>query len=67
MPSGALYRGALVKNDVSENVSSPSSGFLRVIGLSTWFEIELHATKSQKASTDDTAVKASQKTVFFDH
>jgi hypothetical protein len=30
-------------------------------------ELELHGTKSQKASVIDTAVKASQKTVIFDH
>jgi hypothetical protein len=30
-------------------------------------ELELHGTKSQKASVIDTAVKASQKTVFFYH
>jgi mevalonate kinase len=30
-------------------------------------ELELHGTKAQKASIIDTAVKVSQKTVFFDH
>jgi hypothetical protein len=31
------------------------------------FGLELHDTKSKKASVIDTAVKASKKTVFFDH
>jgi hypothetical protein len=31
-PSGSLYHVALVRTDVSENISPPSSGFLRVIG-----------------------------------
>jgi hypothetical protein len=31
------------------------------------FELEPHGTKSQKACTIDTAVKAFQETVFFDH
>jgi hypothetical protein len=30
------------------------------------FEIVLYGTKPQKASTIDTAMKASQKTVFFE-
>jgi hypothetical protein len=31
------------------------------------FELEPHGTKTQKASIIDTAVKASQRTVFCDH
>jgi hypothetical protein len=31
VPSETLYRVALVRTDVSENVSSPTSGLLRVI------------------------------------
>jgi hypothetical protein len=30
--SGTLYRVALVRNGVSENISPPTSGFLRMIG-----------------------------------
>jgi hypothetical protein len=30
-------------------------------------ELDVHGMKSQKASIIDTAVKASQKMVFFDH
>jgi hypothetical protein len=33
--SGMLRRVALVRTDVSDNISPPSSGFLRVIGPST--------------------------------
>jgi hypothetical protein len=33
MSSGTLYRVALVETDVSENLSSPSSGFLKQIGF----------------------------------
>jgi hypothetical protein len=31
------------------------------------FELELHNKKFQETSIIDTAVKASEKTVFFDH
>jgi hypothetical protein len=31
------------------------------------FELEQHGTKSQNVSIIDTAVKASQRTMFFDH
>jgi hypothetical protein len=31
------------------------------------FELEIHSTKSQKASLIDSTVKASQRTVFFHH
>jgi hypothetical protein len=33
MPSGTSYRVALVRTDVSENISSPFSGSFTVIGL----------------------------------
>jgi hypothetical protein len=33
MPSGTLYCVAVFRTDVSENVSSQSSGFLRLIGF----------------------------------
>jgi hypothetical protein len=38
-----------------------------IYSLKSEFEPELHGTKSQKESVIDTAVKASKKTVFFDH
>jgi hypothetical protein len=31
MPSGTLYPVAIVRTDVSENISPPSSGFVRVM------------------------------------
>jgi hypothetical protein len=31
------------------------------------FELQLHGTKSKKASITDTALTASKRTVFFDH
>jgi hypothetical protein len=37
---GALYRVALVRRDVSENISSPSADFLRVIGFHSFFTVE---------------------------
>jgi hypothetical protein len=33
MPSEALYLVTLVRTNVSENISPPFSGFLRLIGL----------------------------------
>jgi hypothetical protein len=63
MPSGTLYHIALGGTDILENISPPSSRFLRVIGfhicitMQTLFIsycrvywLELHGTKSQKAS-----------------
>jgi hypothetical protein len=59
MSSGTMYRVALVRTDALENISPPSP--------KRPFELELHDSKSQKASIIDTAMKVSQKTVFFDH
>jgi hypothetical protein len=36
-----LYRVALVRTDISENVSFPSSGFLRGIGFHSYVTVEL--------------------------
>jgi hypothetical protein len=54
------YIVAVVRTDVSENISPPSSGFLRLVGFHSCV-----GTKSQKTSIIDSAVKASQKTLFF--
>jgi hypothetical protein len=40
MPSGTLYSVALVITDDSENISLPSSGFFRMIGLHTCVTVE---------------------------
>jgi hypothetical protein len=40
MSSGTLYRVALVRTDVPENISPPSSGFLRVIRLHSLVTVE---------------------------
>jgi hypothetical protein len=63
MPSRTLYRVAIVRADVSEDISSTSSGFLRVIGLHSCVTVKLLLTTISTAA----AVKASQKTVFFYH
>jgi hypothetical protein len=40
MPSGKLYRVPVVRTDVSENISLPSSGFFRVIGFHNCVSVE---------------------------
>jgi hypothetical protein len=40
MPSGALCRVALVRTNVSENISLLSSGFLRVMGSNICVTVE---------------------------
>jgi hypothetical protein len=35
-----FYRVALVRTDVSENITPPSSGFLRVLGLHSCVTVE---------------------------
>jgi hypothetical protein len=49
-----------------ETISSPKCWY-KLYSLKRWFELELHGTKTQKASIIDTTVKAFQRTVFFDH
>jgi hypothetical protein len=41
MSSGVLHRAVLVRTDVSENILSPISGFLRAIGLHSHISLEL--------------------------
>jgi hypothetical protein len=40
VPSGTLYCVAVVRIDVSENLSPPSSGFLSVIWFHSWVTVE---------------------------
>jgi hypothetical protein len=47
MSSGTLCRVALLRSDVSENLLSPSSGFLKLTGFHSCVTVE---TKSQKIS-----------------
>jgi hypothetical protein len=82
MSSGPLYHVALVRTDVSENMSPP---FFRVSQVDTIPQLcyrgilveavcspkrrlylEPLGAKSQKISVIDTAVKTAQKTEFFD-
>jgi hypothetical protein len=57
VPSGALCRVAPV---LTLNMEA-------ILSAKRRFETELYGTKSQNACIIDTAVKASQRTVFFDH
>jgi hypothetical protein len=40
MASGALYRVVLVRTDVSENLSSRCSGFLKLIGFHSCIAVQ---------------------------
>jgi hypothetical protein len=64
MPSGTLYGVALFRTDILENVTLKMEA---ICSPNCRFELVLHGTKSQKAFIIDTAMKASQRTVFFDH
>jgi hypothetical protein len=59
MSSGTLYRVALVKTDVSENVSPPSSGLLRVIGFhSCVFDHKQYPSMETLINSDSTVTTA---------
>jgi hypothetical protein len=62
MSSGTLYRVAQVRTNVSENISSPSSGFLKVI---TFHSCVIMESLLVSISVEESYV-GSKNTVFWD-